>query len=164
MRHPSRPHDHRPETPHFRATLTPYRSATARQQTLVVLLMMAVATPAAVVFVIAGAWPVTGFMGLEIVLLFFAFRLNHWRGFAREVIEVSRARFRLLSVDPWGREREWLWTPAWIQVLVADTPKRKNGLAVRSHGETVEIGSFLTADERETLADRLKGALASARI
>lgn len=158
------PADHRPDTPYFRATLTPHRSATARQQTMVVLLLMAVATPTAVVFVIAGAWPVSGFLGLEVVLLYAAFRINRWRGLAREVIEVSRARFRLHRTDPWGREREWQWTPAWIQVLIADNPARKKGLAVRSHGETVEIGGFLTADEREDLADQLKGALAAARV
>ena len=158
------PTDHHAERAVFQATLTPHRSATPQQQLLVILLVIATIVPAGVVFVIAGAWPVTGFMGLEIVLLFFAFKINQWQSIARQVIQVSRARFRLMRTDTRGRTQHWEWTPAWIQVLVADSPKRKNQLEIRSHGETVEIGEFLTADERVDLAKNLRHALAGARF
>jgi len=158
------PNNVHPDHTLFRATLSPHRSATPKQQTLLVLLVLATLIPAGVIFVVAGAWPVTGFMGLEVLILVCALKINTWRGLARQVIEVSRARFRLTRMDPKGRTEEWIWTPAWIQVLVVDSPKRKNQLAIRSHGETVEIGEFLTADERFSLAENLKHALAGARI
>ncbi len=107
-----------------------------------------------------GFWPVLPFAGLELGALGWALYYCARRGQWREVISIRGDRVEVAA----GRgepERLWSANRLWTQVVVA--PPRLRGhptrLLLRSAGEAVELGSFLTDDERSELAGLLRGLL-----
>lgn len=109
-------------------------------------------------FAIVGAWPVTGFLGLDVLLLYLAFRWNFRDSSRADFIRLDEDGLSVRRIMPNGQAREWHFEAAWVQVVL----ERKR-LLLRSHGKQLAIGPFLTADERSTLADALREALHNRR-
>ena len=143
----------------FSAVLEPHRSADNRTIRNVGLFMAAIFVPVGVGLVVAGAWPVIGFMGLEVVALVALLRWHHNKGFAVETIALTRDRLRIERRDPWGRRRAWSFPPHWLQVNIDHSGNVENRLELRSHGNAVVIGTYMTPDERLTLAAALRDKL-----
>lgn len=144
----------------FSATLRPHRSATTRGIDIVIALIAAVSFGAGIAFVSLGAWPVTGFLGLDILLLWIALRLNHRAGNARETVEMREDVLRIVRVDAWGRRKEWTFPPYWAQAVLDE---ERQALVVRSYGTEAAIGAFLTEGERGDLLRALRRALGKVR-
>ena len=125
-------------------------------------LMAAIVTVSAGVgaaFVLAGAWPVSGFLGLDVLLLYLAFRWNYRQGRRAEFIRLDGAGLTVRRVDPDGRAREWRLEPYWVRVALDDPPRGDGQLVLSSHGDRLVIGAFLTAAERREVARALEAAL-----
>ena len=58
-------------------------------------------------FVILGFWPVAGFYGLDVLLLYFAFKANFRAAQYFEEVSVSPFELLLRKVSPEGHSREW---------------------------------------------------------
>ena len=70
------------------------------------LLMAAIVLVSAAIgaaFVLAGAWPVTGFLGADVLLLYLAFRWNYRQGRRAEFIRLDGAELVVRRVEPSGR-------------------------------------------------------------
>lgn len=150
----------------FRSVLRPHRGLGARRSRLVVALLAGVLGVAGLGFALAGAWPVLGFGGLEVGLLYAALRRQ--RGTAERVSETLRLTARELTVvriDRRGRRQCWSLPPPWLRVSVKDGGSG-GGVELRSHGRALRVGAFLGTTERHCLAAELTRALAplSARI
>lgn len=144
----------------FSATLRPHRSATTRGIDIVIVLIAVMSFGAGVAFVSLGAWPVTGFLGLDILLLWLALRFNHRAGNARETVDMREDVLRIVRVDAWGRRKEWTFPPYWAQAVLDE---ERRALVVRSHGTEAAIGAFLSDGEREELLRALRRALGKVR-
>ena len=154
---PSRPR------PHFDAVLYPNQSL---GQTGFVILMAAIVLVSVTIgagFVMAGAWPVTGFLGLDVLLLYLAFRWSFRQGRRAEFIRLDEDGLVVRRVEPSGRRREWRFQPYWVRVRMDDPPRHDSQLVLDSHGERLSIGSFLTPGERLELANELRAALSRHR-
>ena len=114
-------------------------------------------------FVFAGAWPVTGFLGLDVLLLYLAFRWNYRAGRCAELIRLDRDGLCVRQVRPSGATREWRFEPHWVRVTIDDPPRHDSQLVLSSHGRALAIGAFLTAEERAEVARALRAALAAHR-
>ena len=74
------------------------------------------------VFLIVGAWPVFGFFGLDVLLIYWAFRVNYRAAAAYEEISVTplascaSARSAIAA-----RCAEWMLNPLWVQLDRAAT-------------------------------------------
>jgi uncharacterized membrane protein len=147
----------------FDAILTPHRSLSKRGFCILMAAVCAVSFTAGLGFFLMGAWPVVGFMGLDVLLIYGAFKLNFRAARLYETVTVTRDEFRVQRVSPRGDAQTWRFQPAWLQVLMDDPPAHDSQLTLRSHGRTLAIGSFLTPEERGELAKALHGALAMAR-
>jgi uncharacterized membrane protein len=145
----------------FDAVLTPHRSLSPLGFLLLMTALVSVSFLAGVFFLLAGAWPVTGFLGLDVLLVYIAFRVSYRRARTYETLHLTRRALTVRRVDPAGGERHWQFSPAWLQVLLDD--RRACPLTLRSHGKSLAIGGFLTAEERRGLAEALSAALAEAR-
>ena len=64
----------------FRVVLTPHRSLGPKGFLALMLAFGAISFATGIVFYIAGAWPVVGFLGLDVLLVYVAFRLNYRSG------------------------------------------------------------------------------------
>ncbi len=140
----------------FSRVLRPHRSSSERAIKIVTGFVLCLFIPTGTVFLIVGAWPVFGIMGLEAAALIFALRYNHKVGSAFEAITISDTEFRLSRVDHWGKRTHWSFQPQWLRVRVDTTSKQ---LIAGTHGRHVVFGKFLTLDERESLCEVLQSEI-----
>lgn len=140
----------------FSRVLRPHRSSSDRAVKIVSGFVLCLFIPTGTVFLMNGAWPVFGFMGLEVAALIVALHYNHKIGSAFEAITISDAEFRLSRVDHWGKRAYWSFQPQWLRVRVDATSHQ---LIAGTHGRHVVIGKFLTLDEREALCEVLQSEI-----
>ena len=76
----------------FDATLQPNRSLSPAGFRILMLIAGTSVLVIGVLFVVAGAWPVFGFSGVEFLLLYIAFRLNYRSGRAYERVRLTERR------------------------------------------------------------------------
>lgn len=115
--------------------------------------------PTGVVFFFVGAWPVVGFMGGELMLLYFALRLSNRRSAVVEHISLSESSLTVKRINYRGETKTWAFQPQWLRVEVERLERANTRLTLNSHGQSLNIGGFLTSDERLEVADALKRAL-----
>lgn len=143
----------------FDAVLVPHRSLTRRGFCALMLLVAAPCLAMGCIFLLIGAWPITGFLGLDVALVWLAFRINYRSGRLRETLALTERDLTVRRIQPSGRTREWRFQPYWLRVEVEDADAPDCRLTLSSHGRRLIIGAFLTAEERLTLANALRSAL-----
>ena len=143
----------------FNARLTPHRSLSERGFVVLMAAVCLISFSAGLVFFLVGAWPVIGFLGFDVGLIYLAFRINYRRGTTYETLRLTPSSLTIDRVDPRGRARRWRFQAHWLQVLIDDPPRHDSQLVLRSHGRSLTIASFLTARERGQVATALKQAL-----
>ena len=148
---------------YFDAVLRPNRSLGARGFVLLMAALAALSFVAGVVFVSVGAWPVFGFLGLDVLLIWLAFRASYRSGRLAETVKLTDEALEVRRVDAYGRGRAWRVPPTWLRVEVANVGEHDCAVTLRSHGEALVLGAFLAPDERKELADALRAALARQR-
>ncbi|MDX6750914.1 DUF2244 domain-containing protein [Geminicoccaceae bacterium 1502E] len=114
-------------------------------------------------FVLLGAWPVSGFLGLDVLLLWLAFRCSHRQARRFEAIRLDAHGLQVRRVDAKGRQQEWHFDPYWVRVAVEQRRDGPAALTLASHGRRLAIGGFLTAAEQREVAIALNAALSSYR-
>jgi uncharacterized membrane protein len=152
------------ERTYFSATIRPHRSLTARNRRLVIGLSALVCAFGSVPFLLFGAWPVAGFLGLDFVLLAVAFRVNSRRAEAREEIHLTGIELLFRKIDHRRHELEWRLNPAWVRLVRqedADFGLRR--LSLVSGRTSLAIAEDLSPPERQTLAHALELGLNDAR-
>ncbi len=151
------------EAPLFEALLTPHRSLTPRGFLLLMGLLCALSFGSGLAFILSGAWPVMGFLGLDVLLVWWAFRANYRHARQSERLVLTRDSLAVERGTHHGRRRRWTFQPAWVRVEIAEPAEPDTPLTLTSHGRRLSIGSFLAAEERLDLAKALRAALAEAR-
>ena len=147
----------------FRAVLHPHRSLSPHGFLLLMIGIGAVSFVTGVAFLVIGAWPVLGFFGLDVLLVYIAFRLNYRSGRQYELIELTPELLKVTRVQPSGKSSALELNPYWARVRLEQWKDGRTDLRLASHGREWPIGRFLTDDDRRKLADVLSGALASTR-
>lgn len=118
---------------------------------------------AGLAFFLAGAWPVLGFLGADVLLIYLAFKANYRSGRLIERLYLTRNRLTVSRIWPGGRSRTWEFQPYWLQVVFDEkaigNARSDCPLILRSHGKSLSVGSFLTREERGEVASALRAAL-----
>ena len=139
----------------FNAVLSPHRSLSKTGFLILIASIGTVNFVIGMMFMLNGAWPVLGFCGLDVLLVYVAFRLNYRDARAFETLCLTRHLLTLEKVSPSGHRQNWRFQPYWIKVVVDNTPRPGAGLALASHGRHIDFAAFLTDDERLSLAEAL---------
>ena len=148
----------------FSAVITPNRSLDRVGFIVLMSLVSFVSFVGGIVFFIAGAWPVVGFFGLDVALLYWAFKLNYARAAAYEEVTVTAAELKLRKVSHRGEVREWTLNPLWTKLdREAHADFGLLRLFLVSRGTRLAVANFLGPQEREGFADALSAALNEAR-
>jgi uncharacterized membrane protein len=148
----------------FSALLTPHRSLNRTGFLVLMAFLSVVSFSAGIAFLLMGAWPVFGFFGLDVLAVYWAFRVHFRRGRATEQISVTPFELRVRRVSHRGHVVEWVFNPLWVQLdrkTHAEFGIEK--LYLVSKGRRVSIASFLGADEKARFANALTAALQAAR-
>lgn len=147
----------------FRALLHPHRSLGPTGFLVLMLAIGSVSFVTGMVFLAMGAWPVFGFFGLDVALVYIAFRLNYRSGRLYELVELTPETLTVTRVHPSGKRESFDFNPYWVRVRLAEGPQGRTDLRLASHGRELSFGRFLTDDERRDFSDALSGALIEAR-
>lgn len=144
----------------FDTVLHPHRSLSPRGFAVVMAASGGGLFAVALLFLLLGAWPVIGFCGLELLLLYVAFRVSFRDARAAERIRLSDAGLEISRLNPDGRVAGTLrMPPNWLRVTIDEPPRHDSPLVLSSHGRNLVVGRFLAADERAELARALRAAL-----
>ncbi len=152
------------ETPPFSAVLTPHRSLGPKGFLVFMAAVSLISFGGGLMFFVMGAWPVMGFMGLDVLLIYVAFRINFRALRVYETVDLTEDKLTVTRVAPNGHARVWSFNPYWVRLNLEERVGRMSELALTSHGERLVFGGFLTDPEREDFAAALKQALHEARM
>ena len=147
----------------FRAILLPHRSLSPAGFLVLMSALGIVSFVAGLAFYIAGAWPVLGFFGLDLLVVYLAFKLNYRSGRLYETVEVGPAALTVTRVHPSGREEAFAFDTAWVRVELGETHDGRTELKLRHHTRELRFGRFLNDDERRDFATALRNAILTAR-
>ena len=145
--------------PIFAATLEPHRSLSPRGFVILMTAIAGVAFGAGLAFALVGAWPVLGFFGLDVLLIYVAFKASYRSGRMHETLLLTENALTVERVGPGRRHRSWRFQPYWLRVEMDDPPEHESQLTLASHGRRLVVGAFLTPEERLELAQALGAAL-----
>lgn len=106
-------------------------------------------------FAALGAWLILPFAGLEMLVLYLAFRYvdRHAADYERVAIDGDRVEVERHEA---GRTRRFEFNRCWARVVATGDGAR---LALRSHGRELEIGHYMNDVQRRDLARALKSRL-----
>ena len=159
MTHPDTPAQEAP----FRAVLTPHRSLGATGFLVLMAAFGLVNFVMGLVFYRIGAWPVGAFCGLDVAILYLAFRLNYRTGRLSETVEIGSDRLTVTRIHPGGRRERFDFNPYWARVRLDELPDGRTELRLAAQGRELAFARFLGDDEKRELADVLRLALVDAR-
>ena len=142
----------------FDIELKPYRSLGPRGFAILIGFVALGNLGAGLAFWLLGAWPVFLFCGLDVLLVYLAFKFSYRQQRAREFIRLDETTLEVRRVDLQGRETVWRLQPYWLRIE-CDAEDESAVLKVWSHGRALTLGAFLSPDERRLLADGLREAL-----
>lgn len=150
----------------WQATLTPHRSLTREGFYVLMGLVILVNLVVAGMFVALGAWPIAGFAGLDVLLVWWAFRVNFADARRLERISITEHELVLDRESAKHPPQQQRFVRRWVRVEIEEDREREliGSLLLVSGRTRVTVGEFLAPEERKTLAEALKSALAIPRI
>ena len=149
----------------WRATLTPHRSLTRRGFAILMTAIALLNFAIGMFFYSIGAWPVVGFMGLDVALIWWAFNRNFADARHAERIEITAHEVVLEKLSEKHAPSEQRFVRRWVRVELEEDKDRElvGSLFLRFKGKRTEIASFLGAEERRAFARELQAALINFR-
>jgi len=151
--------------PLFVAKLTPHRSLGQRGFGVVMAIVAVAATIPAITFYSLGAWPIVGFVGLDVALIVWAMWASLKEGKRYEVVTLWRDQLELKQVDGVGKETLLRFNPGLVKLVVdRDFNERTTALHLRTRDRDVELGAFLNQDEKSSFSKAFGTALKRARV
>ena len=148
----------------FSAMLTPHRSLSGAGFVVLMAVIATLSFVGGIVFLAVGAWPVVGFLGLDVALIYWAFRANYLAAAAYEEVTVTASELRVRQVSHRGEVAEWSLNPLWTR-LDRETHEEYGliRLFLVSRGKRLMIASFLGPREKESFASALSAAIGEAK-
>jgi len=144
------------------AVLAPNRSLDHRGFFILMAIISGISFISGVVFISVGAWPIVGFFGLDVLLIYWAFKVNYRSGGLREIIELDDETLKITRISPAGQAKTWQFNRYWVRVQHSFDPEEEydnQPLILTSHGRMLEIAGFLSPDEKIEFSEFLRKAL-----
>ena len=147
-----------PGAVHFATSLSPHRSLSPDGFKWVIRGAIAANLLIGVPMLVLGAWPVMGFMGLDVWLLWWLFKRSYLDARRSETLVLTDSELLVDRVAPDGEREEHRLDAYWLRLDATE-----DRLIVVSKGNRLVIGRFLSPEARLALAEQLKAALADMR-
>ena len=152
------------DEPIFLARLTPHRSLGPRGFRILMAASFVATALLSLPFFLLRAWPIVGFLGLDVAAIYFAFRVNYRAARAYEDFRLTYYELAVARATPAGQRREWRFPTAFVKFERVDHvefgPQR---LSLVSRGRRLDVARFLGPDEKAEFATRFSRALQIAK-
>ncbi|MBY0562702.1 MAG: DUF2244 domain-containing protein [Hyphomonadaceae bacterium] len=140
------------------AVLRPNRSLSAAAFKMMLIAVIVINAMLALAFIAQGAFPVAGFLGLDVLALWLAFRWNYRSGQVAEYVRIAPGKVHVAAVDQRGGEKHWVLNPVWARVA-----RDGRGVLIQDGAGQMRLGAFLSPKECEAFAEALALALFRAK-
>jgi uncharacterized membrane protein len=148
----------------FAADVTPHRSLGGVGFLAFMLALGGASLVLGLIFLLAGAWPVAGFLGLDVLLVYFAFCVNFRRAAAREQVLVTPSTLNVRRISHKGELAEFTLNPLWVKLhREVDPDYGTQRLVLVSQGMRHPIAQCLSPEEKDSFADALSAAIGEAK-
>lgn len=150
--------------PLYAVTLTPHRAMGRAGLRRVVALAAGLAAIPGLIFFSLGAWPVVGFLGLEVLLLYWALSASLEAGKAFEEVTLWPDALCIRHVSAAGVATQTRFNPFFVRLALERDPEgRITAIRLRGRDGAIEIGAFLGPDDKARFASGFAPALSRAR-
>jgi len=145
------------DIPELDLLLRPHRSLSPTGFWVIMAILAVWSFVGGIVFLSVGAWPVIGFVGIDVALVWIAFRASY--GDRRyERVRLAGGILTIDGIDRRGRRTHHELPSYWVRVSL-EAITDSNRLLLSSHGRHIAVGSFLSPGERTELATQIQEAL-----
>lgn len=154
----------RADAPVWAVTLWPHRSLSPEGfRNLMWFSAAAMALPILALIGTPAAPALAPYAGLALFSLWIFFRVNYRRARLTEELRLWPDAIAVERREPKGDVRRWSANPYWVDVKLEDTRETRRYLTLRGGGRKIELGAFLTPEERVALAEELQRRIALLR-
>ena len=140
-------------------TILPYRSLSKKGFKTLMFCVAFIFFSIGAYFWYLGAWPVFGFIGLDVGLLYYAFKINYKSGEIFETLKIEKETFLITRNFPSGKQQSWNLEPYWASVELNSQKRNEENLILKSKDKVVLVGSFLNYNDKRKLFDRIQEAI-----
>lgn len=147
--------------PTFSAILRPHRSLDRQGFLILMGAITVVSFIAGIAFLMMGAWPVFGFFGLDVLLIYWAFKKNFAERENHETVELFPDELVIRRELRHREPEEWRFHPYWVRLELEEDEELETcgPLWIKSHGQRLQLGSFLGPDQLRAFSEDLTVAL-----
>jgi len=153
----------RNETIYMDAVLTPNSSLSPRAFMIIMLAFGTVSFICGLAFLSMGALPVVGFFGLDVLLVYAAFKWTFKQQTESTRVTVTNEHLRMRHTKPNGEVKSVALPTAFVRIELDEAATPNSWLRVEYGQKAYVIGRFLTLSERKSLAKALRQAVITAR-
>lgn len=147
----------------YRLTLWPYRSLPQRGFVWFIgVTATLMALPLAAMLGTTIWWGLLPFIALTMLGIWIALQRSYRSGETREELLLSREKLEVRRRDPGRPDRIWQTNPYWVRVTLRSGPVEEY-LTLTDGQREIELGAFLTPEERQSLRDELSRRLNETR-
>lgn len=148
----------------FEQILFPQRSLGKTGFRILMSIIVMLSAGIGIMFYHLGAWPISGFFGLDVLLIYTAFKIQYRDGKASEIITLAGETLTISRIDHKGRREDFSFNSYWVNVSMSCPPNVPRNIGetyieARSHGRGTFFGTYLTQEKRTELMHALKQAL-----
>ncbi len=140
-------------------TIFPHRSLSKKGFTILMAIITFICLSGGLVFWFIGAWPVFGFLGLDIILVYLAFKMNYRSGDMYERLLIVSKKLKIFRSFASGKTQVWELNPYWAKAKIIDITKNHCQLLIESENKVVSIGSYLNDYDKRKLKDKIENSL-----
>lgn len=139
-------------------TIYPHRSLSKNGFAILMTVIIILCSAGGIIFWYLGAWPVFGFFGLDIILIYLAFKINYRSGKIYERLLIASKKLMISRCFPSGKIQTWDLDPrlAYVELVKINNNSQ---LLIKSNEKVVSVGSFLNLFDKEKLEKRINEGL-----
>ena len=143
----------------YEISLYPYRSLNKIGFFILMFSLGFVSFVAGIIFMIKGAWPVFGFFGLDVLLVYIFFKINFRSGKKKEILILTKNQLIIEFYNSKKISKTYYLDAHWLQIRLSKLKNEMSKLKISSKNKSIIIGSFLRYQEKIDVVKSLKKAL-----
>ena len=143
----------------YEISLYPYRSLNKTGFFILMFALGFVSFIAGIIFMLKGAWPVFGFFGLDVLLVYIFFKINFRSGKKKEILILTKNQLIIEFYNSKKISKTYYLDAHWLQIRLSKLKNEMSKLKISSKNKSIIVGSFLRYQEKIDVVKSLKKAL-----